>query len=132
MRMKAKAFVVVLVLAVAGCTALSAASGTWRDGYTAGLKAAGQCKSWDALKRWANSSTLVPPGPTAVSTDLIGGKHSYTNTYQAGLRDAKISVRDEMQFVSNVNSGDSSNFFRIMTEWLEMQRPEDVIPPGHF
>jgi hypothetical protein len=126
-------------LILAGCVALSAvaapsALGTWREGFKAAYAKALTFTSWDELYDWAEGgeSSVAPPLKLARSTDLAGGRHTYTDTYAAGFRDGRIVVYQEMRFIGNHNAGDTEHFFKMTQEWIKMQTPDQIIPPGHF
>jgi hypothetical protein len=105
--------------------------GTWREGYKAANAKALTFTSWDALYDWAESgrNVVVPAIVVAKSTDVFGGRHTYTDTYRAGFTDFRIGLYEEMVFIGNVNSGD---FFRITSDWLRMLNSDEIIPPGHY
>ena len=108
--------------------------GTWREGFKAAYTKALEFKTWDEMYAWAKLGqfSVVLPLRPALSTDRAGGKHTYVNTFSGGFKDGCISIFEEMRFIRDHNSGGIENFFRIVTEWVKMQHPDEIIPPGHF
>jgi hypothetical protein len=108
-------------------------SGTWRDGFKAGYAQALTFENWNDLRDWADAGQhSVALGRFAKSTDLSGGRHTYIDTYAAGMKDARISISEEMKFIGRFNSGDTERFFKLTQGWIRMQEPDKIVPPGHF
>jgi hypothetical protein len=107
---------------------------TWRAGYTSGFRTAATFKDWDELYEWAKvgAKQEAPNGKHAYSTDVDGGRHEYTDSFAAGLRDARLTIDEEMQFVDLHNSGGPTHFFVMMRDWMKEQPVDKIIPPGHF
>lgn len=107
----------------------------WRDGYQAGFFIAANQGDWDKLKNWAakrDDVDVSTDGPKAESVDLGGIRHTYIDTYDQGLLDAKITIADELDFISSHNPDDCDRFYGIAKRWIDRQEPDRIIPPGHF
>jgi hypothetical protein len=107
----------------------------WYRGWDATHQQALDFNSWEQMYDWADACSQVPlrPRPFRKSTDLVGERHSYVDTVEAGKRDACIAIKDEMRFIGRHNSGGTAQFLELMRDYLRNNlHNEGIIAPGHF